>query len=53
MDLFRGTYGIYLNVMKDTRKITIFNRLDLETLGIWSIMPKNLPGHSIGLVGKP
>ena len=31
--------------MKKIQKITTCNRLDLETVGIWPIMPQNLPRH--------
>ena len=33
-------YGIYLNFIKKNQKITTCNRLDLETLRSWPIMPK-------------
>lgn len=36
---------IHLKLIKKTRKITIGNRLDLEMLGLWLIMPKILHEH--------
>ena len=36
---------IYLKLIKKNQKITTCNQLDLETLGSWPIMPKNLFGH--------
>jgi hypothetical protein len=37
--------GIHLKLSKKNRKITTCDRLDLETLGFWLIMPKDFPGH--------
>jgi hypothetical protein len=31
--------------MRKKQKITTCNQLDLETLGFWPIMLKNLPSH--------
>ena len=42
---FRGICRMNLKSVKKNRKITTCNRLDLETLGFWLIMPKILPGH--------
>ena len=42
IDQIRGTYGIYLNLVKKNRKITTRNQSDLETLGFSPIMPINL-----------
>ena len=42
---FRAVYGIYLKWMKETRKITTCDRLDLEMLGFRPIKAKNLPEH--------
>ena len=36
---------IYPNLMKETRRMSTCNRLDLQTLGSQSIMPKNLPDY--------
>ena len=41
----RGIYGIYPKFNEEIRKMSTCNGLDLETLGSWVIMPKNLPGH--------
>jgi hypothetical protein len=41
--LRRREYEICLKSIKKNWKITICNWLDLETLGFWPIMPKNLP----------
>ena len=38
-DNFRGIYRIYPNLMKETRGISICNRLDLQTLGSQMVMP--------------
>ena len=42
-DHFRGIYRIYLNLIKENRKMSTCNRLDLQTLGSQPIMPKNSP----------
>ena len=44
-DHFRGIYRIYPNLVKENRRMSTCNRLDLQTLGSQPIMPKNLPGH--------
>ena len=44
-DLFRGIYRIYSNLIKENRRMSTCNRLDLETLGSQPVMPKNLPDH--------
>ena len=50
--VFRGIYRIYLDIIKKDWKIATCNWLDLETIGSWLIMPKNLPGYyMIKLVG--
>ena len=36
---------IFLKLIKKNRKMSTYNRLDLETLGSRPNMPKNLPGH--------
>ena len=41
----RGVYTIYPNVMKENRRMSTCNRLDLQTLGPQPVMPKNLPNH--------
>jgi hypothetical protein len=38
-----------MNLMKKNEKITICNRMNLETPWHWPIMPKNFPGHCLGL----
>ena len=41
---FRGIHEIYLKLMKkNRRKITTCNQLDLETIGLLTMMLKNLP----------
>ena len=42
-DHSRGIYKIYSNMIKETRRISTCNRLDLQTLGSQPVMPKNLP----------
>jgi hypothetical protein len=42
---FRGIDSIYPNSMKENRRMSTCNRLDLHTLGSQPIMPKNLPDH--------
>jgi hypothetical protein len=44
-DHFRGIYGIYTNLVKETQRMSTCNRLDLQTLGSQPIMPKILPDH--------
>ena len=44
-DHFRGIYRIYLNLIKENRRMSTRNRLDLQTLGSQPIMPENLPDH--------
>ena len=43
-------YEIHLKLIKRNRKITACNQLDLETLRIWLIMPKNLRRHCYGYI---
>ena len=42
---FRGIYEIYPNLMKENRRMSTCNRLDLQTLGSQPFMLKNLPNH--------
>ena len=44
-DQFRGICRIYPNLIKGNRRLSTCNRLDLQTLGFQSAMPKNLPDH--------
>ena len=45
-DYFRGVYRIYPNLMKENRRMSTCNRLDLQTLGSQPVMmSKNLPEH--------
>ena len=44
----RGMYGIYLKQIKSNQKITTYN---LESLGYWPIVPKNVPTHWIHKTG--
>ena len=50
--LFRGFYRrIYPNLIKENRRMSTCNRLDLQTLGSQPIiMPKNLPDHWLSLI---
>ena len=40
---FRGIHRINPNLLKENRRMSTCNRLDLQTLGAQPIMPKNLP----------
>jgi hypothetical protein len=44
-DHFKGIYRIYSNLIKENRRMSTCNRLDLQTLGSQTILPKNLPDH--------
>ena len=44
-DYFRGIYRIYSILIKENRRMSTYNRLDLQILGSQPIMPKNLPDH--------
>ena len=44
-DRFRGIYELYPNLIKENRRMSTCNRLDLQTLGSQPIMPKNLSNH--------
>ena len=44
-DHFRGIYKIYPNSMKQNRRMSTCNWLDLQILGSQPVMPKNLPDH--------
>ena len=44
-DRFKRIYRIYPNFIKENRRMSTCNRLDLETLESQPIMPKNLPHH--------
>ena len=44
-DKFRGVYGIYPNLLKENRRMSTCNRLDLQTLGSQPVIPKKLPDH--------
>ena len=47
-DHFKGIYRIHLNSIKENRRMSACNRLDLQTLGSHPVMPKNLPDHCTG-----
>ena len=50
---FRGIYGIYVEGMiKKSKRSQHVSWLDLETLGPWPIMPKNLPGQCTSSVDR-
>ena len=42
---YRGIYRIYPNLIKENRRMSTCNRLDLQTLGSQPVVPKNLPDH--------
>ena len=42
---FTGIYRIYPSLIKENRRMSTCNRLDLQTLGSQPVMPKNLPDH--------
>ena len=44
-DYFRRIYRIYPNLIKENRRMSTCNRLDLQTLGSQPLVPKNLPDH--------
>jgi hypothetical protein len=44
-DHFRGIYRIHPNPIKENRRMSTCNRLDLQTLGSQPTMSKNLPDH--------
>ena len=44
---FRGIYRIYPNLMKQNRRMSTCNWLDLQTLGSPLIMPKKIPHHCL------
>ena len=44
-DQFRGMYRIYPNLLKESRRMSTYDWLDLQTLGSQPTMPKNLPNH--------
>jgi hypothetical protein len=46
-DHFRGIYRIYPNLIKENRRMSTCNRLDLQILGSQPIVPKNLPDHCL------
>ena len=43
-----GIHRIYPNVIKENRRMSACNRLDLQTLGSQPVMPENLPNHRPG-----
>ena len=45
IDHFRGIHRIYPNPIKENRRMSTCNWLDLQTLGSPPVMPKNLPDH--------
>ena len=44
-DHFRGICRIYPNLVKENRRVSTCNRLDLQTQGSQPVMPENLPDH--------
>ena len=50
---FRGIYGIYPNLVKENRRMSTCNRLDLQTLGYQPVVtPKSLP-LSLFVIDEP
>ena len=53
-DHFRGIYRrIYPNLIKEIRRMSTCNQLDLQTPGSQPIVPKNLPHHWLELMSFP
>ena len=52
-DHFLGIYRIYRNLMKENRRMSTWNRLDMQTLGSQPVMSKNLPDHWCCLHHEP
>ena len=48
-DWFRGIYRIYPNLIKEDRRMSTCNWLNLQTLGSQPVMPKNFPDHWSGV----
>ena len=48
-DHSRGIYRIYPNLVKENRRMSTCNRLDLQTLGSQPVMLKILPDHCLEL----
>ena len=46
-DHFRGIYKIYLNWMKQNRKMSTCKPISFWTLGSWPTMPKNFPSTTL------
>ena len=44
-DHLRGISKIHPNLMKENRRMSTCNPLDLQKLGSQPVMPKNLPNH--------
>jgi hypothetical protein len=52
-DHFRGIYRVYYpNLIKENRRMSTCNRLDLQPLGSQPAMPKNLPDHWTRLINQ-
>ena len=52
-DHVRGIYGTYPNLIKEKRRMSTCNRLDLQTLGSQPvIMPKRLPDHWVYFINS-
>ena len=50
-DKFRGIYGIYPNLLKENRRMSTCNRLDLQTLGSQPVMPNQKSPQSLNSTG--
>ena len=47
-----GFYGVYLDFSHENRGMSTCNRLDLQTIGSQSIMPKNLPDQYLRRISR-
>ena len=44
-DHFRGIHRVYPNLVYENRRMSKYNRLDLQTLGSQRVMPTKIPDH--------
>jgi hypothetical protein len=51
-DHSRGIYRVYPKLIKENRRMSTCNRLDLQTLGSQLVMLKNLPDHYSNVGGS-
>jgi hypothetical protein len=52
-DHFRGIYGIYPNLIKENRRMSTCNRLDLQTLGSQPMIYAQIYPQSLVWIVKP